>query len=270
MIGQIRHRLFQVLEAPGPDDRLGHAVQLGLIALIILNVIAVMVDSVEDLSAAWGRQLWGFEVLSVAVFTVEYLLRFWVVPGHARFQRPILGRIRYILTPLALVDLVAILPFYLPMLMPTDLLFIRVLRLMRLMRLLKIGRYSESVRLLVAVVRDRRGELVATFVIVAILVVLASGLMYLVERDAQPQAFSSMPATMWWAVATVTTIGYGDMYPITPVGKVLAGFVAILGIGLFALPAGILGSGFVEKYYEKRRSRRCPHCGKELDGSEKS
>jgi voltage-gated potassium channel len=270
MIGRLRHRVFQVLEAPAADDRLGHAAQLGLIALIILNVIAVMIDSVEDLAAAWGRQLRAFEVFSVAVFTVEYLLRLWVVTGHARFQRPVWGRVRYVLTPLALVDLTAILPFYLPMLIPTHLLFIRVLRLLRLMRLLKIGRYSHSLRLLLSVLRDRRGELVATFVILAILVVLASGLMYMVEHDAQPQSFSSMPATMWWAVATVTTIGYGDMYPITPLGKVLAGAIAVLGIGLFALPAGILGSGFVEKYYENRRSRRCPHCGKELEASEKS
>jgi voltage-gated potassium channel len=207
-----------------------------------------------------------FEVLSVIVFTVEYLLRLWVAPLAPRFQGAVWGRVRYALTPLALVDLWAVLPFYLPMLIPLDLRFIRALRVLRLIRVMKIGRYSESIQTLGAVLREQKEQLLAALLILLVLIVISSSLIYFVERDAQPEAFSSIPAAMWWSVATLTTVGYGDIYPVTPVGKVLASVIAVLGIGLFALPAGILGSGFVEKYREKRQPLTCPHCGKNLGG----
>jgi len=263
MIGRFRRRLFQILVDPAPGDGAGRFVQSALVTIILLNVAAMMVQSVAGLAAAYGPWFDAIEVVSVAVFSVEYLLRLWVATESPLYARPVLGRLRYVVTPLALVDLAAVLPFYLPMLLPVNLLFIRVLRLLRLMRLLKIGRYSQSLQTLGWVLRERRGELVASLLVLAVLLVLTSSLMYQVEHDAQPAVFPNVFAAMWWAVSTLTTVGYGDTYPITPFGKLLGGVVAILGIGLFALPAGILGSGFIEKLAHRGDERRCPHCGKD-------
>ena len=264
-MGSFRRLVYRVLVAPPPGDRAGRAVQILLIAIILLNVAAVMADTVNGVEAEFGRWLWGFEVFSVVLFTVEYLLRAWAAVEDARFRRPVLGRVRHAFTFFALVDLAAILPFYVPMLIRLDLRFLRVLRLLRLARLLKIGRYSEAMQVMRDVLRDRKEQLLATLLVVGILTILSGGLMYLAEHDAQPDRFSSMPEAVWWAVTTVTTIGYGDLCPVTPFGKIATGLVAVLGIGLFALPAGILGSGFIEKWYERRAGRRCPHCGKPLD-----
>jgi voltage-gated potassium channel len=264
MTGQLRRRIYHLLEEPEQGGRLGRAVQIFLVALIALNVTAVMLDTVDDVATEWAAWFWNFEVFSVVIFTVEYLLRLWMAPQRQRFARPLAGRIRWMLTPLALLDLVAILPFYLPVLLPLDLRFLRALRMLRLMRLLKVGRYSSALRILRSVLADRKEELLATLSILVVLVVMASGLMYVVEHEAQPQVFSSMPATAWWAVATLTTMSNGDMKPETTLGKVLASMIAVCGIGLFALPAGILGSGFIEKYMEGRGRRRCPHCGRNL------
>lgn len=186
--------------------------------------------------------------------------------GHA-IQKACQGKDRYILTPLALVDLVAILPFYVPMLVHLDLRTVRAIRLLRVFRLFKMGRYSESVRTLGRVFRAKKEELIVTTFMVFLLLEVASTLIFFAENEAQPEAFSSVPAAMWWGVTTLTTVGYGDVYPITLLGKVLGAIVAILGIGMFALPAGILGSGFVEEIQRTRRTvRLCPHCGQPIDG----
>jgi voltage-gated potassium channel len=162
----------------------------------------------------------------------------------------------------------AILPFYLPMIITLDLRFIRAVRLFRLVRIFKMGRYSESLRLLENVFKEKKEALLITIFMVFILLVIASSLMYFVENEAQPEVFSSILKAMWWGVATLTTVGYGDIYPVTLIGKILGGAIAILGIGMFALPAGILGSGFVEQIQRTRsKSRVCPHCGKDIDQS---
>ena len=257
----LRRRAFALLEEPGPADHAGRAVQVFLVWLIALNVLAVIADSVASLAGTWARPLRLFEIVSVAVFTVEYLLRIWVAAERKKYARPVLGRLRYLLTPLAVLDLLAVLPIYLPLLFPFDL---RFLRMLRMLRMAKLGRYSRSVRILRDVFADRRGELVAAASILASVVVMASGLMYAAEHEAQPAVFTSIPATMWWAVATLSTMGI-DIRPVTPLGKILASLIAVCGILLFALPAGIIGSGFVEKYMEARKGRICPHCGKSLE-----
>jgi voltage-gated potassium channel len=265
MFERLRHRVYQILEDPPRSDYVGRSVQGFLLTVICVNVAAMMLGSVADFAAAYVFWFDAIELFSVIVFTVEYVLRLWVITLLPRFHRPILGRLRYTVTPLALVDLAAVLPFYLPMVLPVNLLFIRVLRLMRLMRLLKIGRYSESLQALGWVLRERKGELAAALMVLVVLLVITSSLMFQVEHDAQPEAFPSVFAAMWWSVSTLTTVGYGDVYPVTTLGKVLGGAIAILGIGLFALPAGILGSGFVENLGRRKRQRLCPHCGKNID-----
>ena len=260
----LRQRVHGLLDSPAPANRAGRAVQLGLLVLIILNVAAVMVDSVAGLAGAWAGPLHLFEAVSVGLFTLEYFLRAWIAPERKTFSRPFTGRLRYLLSPLALLDLVAILPAYLPMLFAFDLRFLRALRMLRLLRLSKIGRYSKSVQIMRSVLADRKNELLAAGSLLVMVIIMAAGLMFTVEHEAQPESFSSIPAAMWWAMATLSTMGI-DVRPVTALGKVLASLIAVSGILLFALPAGIIGSGFVEKHMAARKNRACPHCGKNLD-----
>jgi voltage-gated potassium channel len=165
-----------------------------------------------------------------------------------------------------LIDLMAILPFYLPFLLPADLIFLRSARLMRLMRVLKLGRYSDAIQVFFRVVRLKKEQLVVAGFGVGILLIFASSLMYYFEHEAQPSVFGSIPHAMWWAIITLTTVGYGDVYPVTDMGRFLAAVIALLGIGMFALPAGILSAGFVEYGEMKKAPRgRCPHCGGRID-----
>ena len=253
MSQRLKNRLFEILEPASVNDLYSKLFDIFIMTLISLNIIAVVLETVESLSSRYASFFWIFEVFSVSVFTIEYLLRLWTCPADNRFKGSIKGRIRFALTPLALVDLLAILPFYLPMIIPFDLRFIRALRLFRLFRLFKIGRYSEALKTFEIVLKRKKEELFIAIFSVLILLVFASSLMYFVENEAQPETFSSIPAAMWWGVVTLTTVGYGDIYPITPIGKILGAIIALLGIGTFALPAGILASGFAEEIQRRQK-----------------
>lgn len=265
MLQKIKSRIFEILEKASPGDLPAKIFNIFIISLIILNVFAVILETVKSLSP-YAVVFRTFEIFSVVIFTIEYLLRLWSCTTDSSFKGKIRGRFKFAVTPLALVDLIAVLPFYLPIIFPLDLRFIRVIRLLRLFRIFKLGRYSDSLKTFGSVLRRKKEELFITVFIVAILLVVASSLMYYVECDAQPKAFSSIPAAMWWGVATLTTVGYGDIYPVTSMGKFIGAIIALLGIGMFALPAGILGSGFIEEIQKKQKEiKKCPHCGKEIN-----
>ncbi len=260
----MKKRIYEVLAVAAPGDRLSRAFDVFLVTLIALNVVAMIFESLESVHRAAPSCFAWFEATSVVLFSVEYVLRVWSCTAANAYRRPILGRLRYMFTPLALVDLLAILPFYLPTTV-LDLRSLRAVRLFRVLRIAKLARYSEALRLIGRVVLSRRVELTNTAFILAILILFASSLMYFAERDAQPNVFSSIPAAMWWAVATLSTVGYGDVYPVTGAGKVIASVIAVLGIGMFALPTGILGAAFVEEVQRRGAAlKRCPQCGAEL------
>ncbi len=268
----IRERTYQILETARPGDLASKAFDVFILSLIALNVLALAVETVDSIYERAPAFFYWFEICSIAVFTVEYLMRLWSCTSNPRYGRPIRGRLRFAVTPLALIDFLAVAPFYLPFL-GLDLRFIRAVRLARVFRVAKVGRYSAALQTLGRVLSNKKAELGITLFVLVLLLVMASSLMYFAEHEAQPEQFSSIPATMWWAVATLTTVGYGDVFPITWAGKLLASVIAVLGIGMFALPTGILGAGFVE---EIRRGKSqlpgkqitCPHCGKTFDQSE--
>lgn len=262
----LKHRIFEILEGSTLEaDPTSRAFGIFISVLIFLNILAVVLETVESVNARYGYIFRAFELFSVAVFTIEYVLRLWSCTADPRYARPVGGRFRFAMTPLGLVDLIAILPYYLPMFAALDLRFMRVLRLLRVFLLFKMVRYSESLKILRDVLREEKEELVIAVFMVAILLVLVSSFMYFLEHDSQPVAFSSIPAAMWWGVTTLTTVGYGDIYPVTPLGKFLGSIAALLGIGMFALPAAILSSGFVEEIQRKRgKHLLCPHCGKDV------
>ncbi|MCK4761150.1 MAG: ion transporter [Candidatus Aminicenantes bacterium] len=231
--------------------------------LIVLNVIAVILESVESIRELNKNLFRLFEIFSVIVFTIEYIVRVWVAEHEFINRTAFKARIKFIFSFFGMIDLFAILPFYLPMLIKFDLRFLRILRLMRLFRLFKIARYSKALKMVGTVLRNKKESLLLTLVVTLMLLLVASSLMYHIEHDSQPSAFPNILASFWWAVATLTTIGYGDIYPITGWGKFLSGIIALLGIGLVALPTGIIGSGFIEVIEKKKeRSKFCPNCGK--------
>lgn len=261
MAGRVRRRTYEILQIPSaPDDFWGRAFDVFIITLIGLNALAVVVETVPGIVDGYAEWFRAFELFSVVVFVAEYVLRLWSITANPAYTDPVTGRLRWMASPFAIIDVLAILPaFFLHL----DLRFIRVLRVLRV---LKLGRYSESVQILGNVVRRSRAEILTSLFLVGLALVLTSSFMYYAERDAQPDKFASIPHAMWWAIIALTTTGYGDVYPITTIGRLLGGFTALLGVMTIALPVGILSSSFVEEVQarRKRTSVTCPHCGKEV------
>lgn len=268
MLDQLKYRVHDVLVDVEDDKPVERALAAGLMVLILLNVVAVVLETVDSIRTDYSAFFDWFEGFSVAVFSVEYVLRLWVAPVDERFKGRFRGRLKYAFTPMAIIDLLAVLPAFLPMFVAVDLRMMRVLRLFRMFRLLKMGRYVQSLNSLNRVITGKKEVLLVTTALISILLLFASSLMYIAENEAQPDKFSDIPSALWWGIATLTTVGYGDVFPVTALGKVLGGGIAFLGIGLFALPAGIIASGFAEEV-EKRRSTAkkvgcCPNCGEPL------
>lgn len=263
---KLQTRIYHLLEDHSNHGPAARIINAFLLILILLNVIASILHTVQTPERQYSHLFYVFEIFSVTLFTAEYLLRAWVCTEDSRYRGPVLGRLRHGITLLALVDLFAILPFFLPMLFAVDLRFLRILRLLRVFRVLKLVRYSESIGLIGRVLKNRGEELLVTGLVSFILLVLSSSLVFLAEHTAQPDKFPDIPATMWWGCVTMTTVGYGDVFPITPIGKTLAMIITILGIGLFALPTAIIGSGFIEEIQKRHKQEKvCPHCGKTID-----
>lgn len=263
----LKKRVWEILEVESSDGERGKvydAFDVFILGLIFLNVLAVILSTVKSIEARFQVIFYWFEVFSVATFTSEYLARLWACVSQSKYAHPVFGRLRFMARPIAIIDLLAILPFYLTF-FTADMRFLRALRLFRIFRVAKLGRYSSSFRLFGRVFTSKREELLITVMVMLLLIVMSASLMYFAENEAQPDKFPDIPSTMWWAVVTLTTVGYGDVFPITPLGKGLAMVIAVLGVGMFALPAGILGAGFVEEIQKQKAKRTtCPHCGKEI------
>jgi len=272
IVSEIRRTLYCHLEG---RTRSGRVTTYAIMGLIVVSFLAILLETVDGLGERYRTLFGRFEIFVIAVFTLEYLLRLWSCTADPAYARPIAGRLRFAGRFLNLVDLAAILPFYLAFL-GIDL---RMLRLFRLLRIFKLLRHFEAARILPDVIRRKRQELTISGALVLILLMISATLVYGVEHEAQPDKFSSIPDAMWWAIATLSTVGYGDIAPVTGLGRFFGGIIAVLGIGMFALPAGILAQGFDEAMREARERKaearraaaghgpsRCPHCGKTLEG----
>lgn len=245
-----------------------------IVSLIILNVVAVMLETIPSIEN--DPELMNFfhyfDLVSVIIFTIEYVFRVWSCNHEEKYKHSFWGRLKYMASPGALIDLLAILPFYMHRLVGFDLRVLRMLRLLRFLRLFRLTAYTKPAQMITNVFKKRKKELGLSFVLTIFLIIIASCIMYYAEHLAIPPGktvsnFSSIPATIWWAVVSLTSTGYGDVVPITDIGKVLAGLILMTGIAFFALPAGIITAGFIDEFrmHRIKKTHRCPHCGKHIE-----
>ena len=254
-----KRRVYEILEVTHPEDKASSLFEIFILSLITLNVVALVAETVRSLYSQYSVVFNWFEAGSVLIFSVEYVARLWSSTACPDYAGAIRGRIRFAFTPLAIVDFFSIAPFYLPW-VGVNFLFLRAIRLFRFFRSAKLARYSHALRTFGRVLSRKKEELLVAGSLLLTALLFASALLYFAESDAQPNKFSSIPASMWWAVMTLTTVGYGDMYPVTVFGKLIGSLVAILGVGVVAMPTGILAAGLLEEM-GSRATHVCPHCG---------
>ncbi|MFK7896236.1 MAG: ion transporter [Myxococcota bacterium] len=251
-VQQLRKRTYEVLEVSQSGDWLSRAIDLMLMALIAGNAVAVILESIASLHNTYQDLFWAFEKISAAAFSAELILRIWAASENPKSEGgPWQKRLRYLTSPMAVIDALAILPFYLVTFFAIDL---RILRILRLLRVVKFTRYSTAFRLIGDVFKYQRNALVTSLFLMGIAVVLAASILHVVESSAQPEAFGSIPAAMWWAICTLTTVGYGDVTPITSLGKTMAASISIIGIGFVALPTSIFTAGFAQAMARKEQT----------------
>ena len=263
MLKKYKSRLREILAPPRPDDKLSRVFDILLIALISLNIFAVILETIEPISSRYGKYFHIFELVTVILFTIEYLLRFWTTSESNGFKNITRNKLRFVFSPISLIDLFAILPFYLPAILPFDLRIIRGLRLFRIFRVFKMGRYSESFKMLGEMLKKKQAQLIASLFFIMILLIISSSLMYFVEKKTQPHEFSSILSAMWWGISSVMKLSYVDIEPITLAGKIIGTVVAFLGVAVFALPTAIISSGLIEANKDRKTGvkKKCPHCG---------
>ena len=273
MYHSIRHRVFDVIQPASKGNIASKIFDIFIMGLIFVGIASVFIMTF-DISKETAIFLNELEKAAIIVFSAEYLLRIWTADLLYPELSPVRARLKYICSGMAIIDLVAILPFYLPMLLPVNLVGIRAIRLVRLLRVFKLNRYSEALVSIGEVFRTKYREILVSMFFVFILLVVASLLIYYAEHDAQPDKFPNAFSGLWWAVATLTTVGYGDIYPVTAIGRLLGAVIAVMGIGMVAVPTSILSSGFMELLAKKdhdagddekkEKPAYCPHCGKKL------
>jgi len=235
-----------------------------IMVLIVLNMVSIVLDTVKSINEVWHHAFYTFELISVVIFSIEYGLRIYCAEFTYPSSSAWKSRLKFMTSTFGVIDLLAILPFYLPLILTVDVESLRLLMLMRFVRVFKINRYNHSSTLILSVIREKKGQLATTVFVTFMLMIIASVLMFYVEGKVQPEAFPNIIATFWWAISTLTTVGYGDVVPLTSVGKLISGLLAFLGLGVVALPTGIISSGFLEKSHKKHEQNYCPHCGEKI------
>lgn len=259
----MRRRIFKLIELTAESGRFARILNAFFVGVIVISVLEVIAETEPSLNAQFGSLFRWIEVMSIVVFSIEYVLRLWTICEIPKYGHPMIGRMKYAITPMAIIDLLSVLPAYVPFLLPFDLRVLRVLRLFRVFRLFKLGRYVTAIRKLGIVIHNKSSEIVIALSAALLILIIMSTLVFFAECEAQPAVFKSIPVTLWWGVITLTTVGYGDMYPVTLLGRVLGSVIAVMGIGIVAVPAGIVASGFLEE--QKSLERKCPKCGARLN-----
>ena len=261
-----KKKVYSLLHPEIGDTRLDKVINGFIIVLIALNVVAVILETVPSLHDRYRTFFHYFDVVSVAFFTIEYILRVWSANCDPKYKHAVHGRLRYMFSAAALIDLLAILPFYINTIVAfEDLRILRIFRLLRFFRLFRLTSYMKATKMVTNVFKNNVNELILSLLLAIFLIIISSSLVYFSEHLVQPDKFKSIPAAIWWSVTTLTTVGYGDMVPITVAGKIFTSVILIAGVAIFALPAGIITAGFLEEIRKRKSSKNnnnvCPHCG---------
>lgn len=248
-----RKRLFEIIEIGLPGDVASQVYDAFNILSIVINLVVSVMYTFDDLHAKFGPWLVTVEAITVAFFALDYCLRLWT----AKFLRPSLSEpkavLRYIFSFSGLVDLLSFLPYYLPVFFPSGAVAFRMFRVARVFRLFRVNAYYDSLGVITEVISSKRQQLFSSVFILLVLMLASSLCMYSLEHEAQPQVFTNAFSGIWWSVSTLLTIGYGDIYPVTTMGKVFSIFITFLGVGMVAIPTGIISAGFVDQYTRIKR-----------------
>ena len=279
----IRRKIFALFSEETRDKGFPKYFNYFIMTLILVNVVSMILETVKSVYEPYHTYFHAFELFVIAVFTCEYIMRILTADLAFPCGNRLRSILKYMFSFYGLIDLLAILPFYMPF-TKLDLRIVRTLRLLRFLRLFKITRYNNSMELIKSVMSEKRSELGVTCFVILIVMIIASFLMFYAENAAQPDHFPNVLACIWWSIVTLTTVGYGDVFPVTGIGRFIGGVIAFLGIGLVALPTGIISAGFLEKLNEKNKDQEpekepstehhdgekchkqyCPYCGHKLD-----
>src|SRR5262245_58545157 len=246
----LRHRLYEILEHGPVGDRTGRVVGRLIVFLIVINLVAITLQTVPEFETWYAAWFLGIELLSLLVFTFEYGLRMWVAVEHAPYLHSDgwKARLKYATSPVGIIDLFAVLPFWLAFVLPAEL---KILLVFRIIRFLKLARYSPGMRSLLDVLYAERRALFGCLVILIGATLVAATAMHIVERHVQPEKFGTIPDAMWWAIVTLGTIGYGDVVPVTPLGRVIAAATIFAGLIMVALPVGIVATAFANEIHRR-------------------
>ena len=238
MPNRLKHRIHEILELSVPGDRASYLFDVFMVCLILANVVAIVLETEPSLHSIYHEFFLDFEVFSVAVFTIEYILRVWSCTADVSggYQHPLYGRIKFMLSPMAIIDFLSFAPLYVSAFV--------VMGAVITPRQRWLTRYSPALTIIWAVIVTQRRALTAALLLMGTALMFSSSIVYVFEHDVQPDTFGSIPETMWWSIATLTTVGYGDATPITPLGRIFGAITMILGIGMLALPTGVIATGF--------------------------
>ena len=252
----IKRRVFEIVDKAEDGDWASKLFDGSIMVLIALSILSIILESFPDINAKYRSVFQVFEIISVVIFTIEYLLRIWT--ADLLYPDAKYPRLKYLFSFMAIIDLLAILPFYLPF-FSADLRYLRIMRLFRLARLLrifKLGRYSDALQTIIGVIKSSKPQLIMSVVVCFFIILLSAIVMYTVEYPVQPEKFPNVIASLWWALCTLTTVGYGDVYPVTVVGRILASVISLVGIGIIAIPTGIIAAGFNHAIQEEASNRQ--------------
>ena len=259
----MKKRVFEVIEIKKGKGEISKQFDYLVVTAIIINIVACIAETF-DISEELNTYLYIIQAVTIAFFTVEYVLRIWT----AKYLYPELSegkaRLKYIFSFWGIVDFLSFFPFYLPFFFPNGIMAIRLLRIMRILRLFRVSRYNNGLYVILYILKEKKNQLISSVFVIFILMLAASMLIYEVEHEVQPEAFNNMLSGFWWASSAILTIGYGDICPITVAGKILAVIISILGVGLVAIPTGIISAGFIEQIDRGKKKKYCPHCGEKL------
>lgn len=252
-----KQKVFDIIDDHHESRRTNHYFNCLIIGIIILNVAVIFLETYQSLYLRYIPYFTIFELFTIVVFTIEYLMRVWTCTQYPAYSHPIYGRLRFMVSIPMIIDFLATFPFYIALMIPLDPRVISYLRLFRLFRILKILRYYGSMDVIFSVVKKNFEYLTSVFFILVVFLSFTSYAIYIVESDSQPDIIHDWDDAFWWAIVTTTTVGYGDVYPVTLLGKLFTAGILVLGIGVIALPTGILASGFLEEM-KLRKNDDCP------------